>query len=46
MVKESEMDYWKQLSIDFMTEESDFDEDTCTIIRHELTWRSNSMCAC
>lgn len=37
-----EMNHWKQLSIQYMTEESD-GSDADTLIVHELQWHSQSM---
>ena len=38
------MKYWDQLSIQFMTEESDFEtEESTVILTHKLEWRSQSM---
>ena len=42
MVMKEEMNHWKQLSIQYMTEESD-GNDADTLIVHELQWRSQSM---
>ena len=40
VVLESEREKWKQLSVDFMSEESDDTEDPHTIVLHPLQWRS------
>ena len=42
MVKKEEMNYWKQLSIQHMTEESD-GSDADTLVVYELQWHSQSM---
>ena len=44
MVKPAEMVHWKQLSLEYMTEESDDPEDDNVIIEHRLQWRSESKC--
>ena len=43
MVQEEEMKYWKQLSVEFMSEESDDPDDPSVIVIHPLCWRSDSM---
>ena len=43
MVKKEEMKYWEQLSLSFMTEESDDENDPNCIIEHKLTWRSKGI---
>ena len=40
MVMENELKYWKQLNIDYMTEESDKEDNHLVV--HELLWRSKS----
>lgn len=40
MLRENEMKHWKLLTIDYMTEESDGDNDSLVI--YELLWRSKS----
>ena len=35
---------WSQLTVDFMTEESDNDDDGNLLVVHQLQWRSKSMC--
>lgn len=42
VVKESEMDHWKMLSYQYMTEESDANDEPNAIILHKLEWRSES----
>ena len=42
MVKPSEMVHWKQLTLEFMTEESDDPDDSSLIIEDKLQWRSQS----
>ena len=42
MVKPSEMVYWKQLTLEYMTEESDDPDDSSLIVEHKLQWRSQS----
>ena len=39
-VTKKEQQYFDQLSLDYITEESDDDETGKTIILHKLTWRS------
>ena len=41
-MKESELERWNKLSFQYMTEESDDDNDTNVIISHKLEWRSES----
>lgn len=36
------MKYWSQLTVDFMTEESDDDDDRNALVMHQLMWRSKS----
>lgn len=43
VVKETEMKYWNELTVEFMIEESDDDADTNTLVVHQLQWRSKSM---
>ena len=43
MVKETEMKYWNELTVEFITEESDDDANTNTLVVHQLLWRSKSM---
>ena len=40
VVLDSEKKYWEKLSVDFMTEESDDNDDTNALIVHQLQWRS------
>ena len=42
MVQEAEAKYWKQLGIEYMTEESDDPTDPNAIVIHPLPWRSES----
>ena len=42
MVKPSEMVHWKQLTLEYMTEESDDPDDSSLIVEHKLQWRSQS----
>lgn len=42
MVTEKEMKFWKQLSINYMTEESDDPSNNGALITHKLPWRSQS----
>ena len=42
VVKPSEMKHWNQLTLEYMTEESDDPEDESVIIEHRLQWRSES----
>ena len=43
MVTPKELEkYWKQLSPQYMTEESDDPDDSNTIVEHKLSWRSKS----
>ena len=44
VVKPAEMIHWKQLTLEYMTEESDDPEDDNVIIEHKLQWRSESKC--
>ena len=44
LVMESEMKYWSQLTVDFMTDESDDGGDTNALVVHQLHWRSRSKC--
>ena len=39
---EGELRYWKDLTIEYMTEESDDECDENSIVVHELLWRSKS----
>ena len=36
------MKLWKDLTLDYMTVESDDPDDASLIIEHQLTWRSES----
>ena len=38
VVMESEIKYWSQLTVDFMTEESDNDDDGNILVVHQLQW--------
>ena len=40
VVLESEKDQWKQLSIDYMSEESDDTDDNQAVVVHPPQWRS------
>lgn len=40
VVLESEEEFWSKLSPDYMTEESDDDENPDIIIRRNICWRS------
>ena len=40
MVNESEQMCWKQLTIDFMSEESDDETDFLVVVVHQPEWRS------
>ena len=42
VVLEGELKHWKQLNVNYMTEESDDPEDSNCIIIHPLPWRSES----
>ena len=42
VVLESEKKYWKELSVEFMSDESDDEQDSNTFIIHQLSWRSES----
>ena len=42
-VTKKEQQYFDQLSLDYITEESDDEETGKTIILHKLTWRSESI---
>ena len=41
VVLESEKKYWKELLVEFMSDESD-DKDSNTFIIYQLSWRSES----
>ena len=43
VVREAEMKYWQELSVDFMSLESDDPDDSNSLIVHKLPWCSNSM---
>ena len=38
-VKPSEMVHWKQLTLEFMTKESDHPDNSSLIVEHNLQWR-------
>ena len=40
VVKETELPRWKQLTIFYMSEESDDNSDPQSIVLHQLEWRS------
>ena len=40
MVLKEESKFWKDLSIFYMTEESDCDSDLDVVIEHKIPWRS------
>ena len=42
VVQEGELKHWKQLGINYMTEESDDPSDPNVIVIHPLPWRSES----
>lgn len=42
VVQEAEAKHWKQLGIEYMTEESDDPNDANSIVIHSLPWRSES----
>ena len=42
VVSNKEMEKWKDLSLVFMTEESDDPENPNGIVEHKLLWRSKS----
>ena len=42
VVLESEKKYWKELSVEFMSDESDDENDSNTFVIHQLSWRSES----
>ena len=42
VVKDNELERWKQLSYLYMTEESDDADDSSVIVCHKLPWRSES----
>ena len=46
VVKESEKEKWSMLSFQYMTEESDDDEEPNAIVLHKLSWRSESKLCC
>ena len=43
MILSDELRYWDDLSLEFMTEESDDEDDFNCIIEHKLPWRSAGM---
>ena len=43
MILNEEVKYWNDLSLEFMTEESDNEDDPNCIIEHKLPWRSTGM---
>ena len=43
VVQPSEMKYWRSLTIDEMSEESDDPEDCNSLILHKLPWRSQGV---
>ena len=45
-MRESEIQYWQDLSIDFMSEESDDPSDCNNLIIHRLPWLSESKSSC
>lgn len=49
MTNETEQLHWKQLTIDFMSEESDDETDPMMVVVHQPEWRSKRMlfiCTC
>lgn len=42
MTKNEMERYWKHLSLEYVTEESDDQENPNGIIEHKLSWRSDS----
>lgn len=40
VILNEEEKYWNDLSLEFMTEESDDEDDPNSIIEHKLPWRS------
>lgn len=43
VVKESEIKYWKDLSLEYMSEESDDPGDLNTLVVHKLLWCSQGL---
>lgn len=43
MVSRSEKKYWEDLSIDYMSEESDSPDCANTLVIHKLPWRSEGV---
>ena len=43
VILNEEIKYWNDLSLEFMTEESDDEDDRNCIIEHKLPWRSTGM---
>ena len=43
VILSDELQYWDDLSLEFMTEESDDEDDFNCIIEHKLPWRSTGM---
>ena len=41
VIRDEELKYWEQLSLDYMTEESDDASDPNCIVEHKLPWRSS-----
>ena len=44
VIRQEEELRWKQLSIDFMSEESDNDADPLAVVVHQPRWRSKRKC--
>lgn len=44
VVSQTEEPRWKELSIDFMSEESDDESDILAVVVHRPKWRSKRMC--
>ena len=40
VVRQIEEPFWKQLSIEYMSEESDDESDALVVVVHQPTWRS------
>ena len=43
VVTKNELRYWENLTVQYMTEESDMEDDSGVIVTHKLPWRSQSM---
>ena len=46
VILNEEVKYWDDLSLEFVTEESDDEDDPNCIIEHKLPWRSTGTSVC